>query len=238
MAGKKSDKEHPYGHDRMECVAAVIIAAVLVAVGVMIGWEGVSRMLDPDEIPIPGVLALIAAVASIVVKEGMYWYTYLAAKKAGSGALKADAWHHRSDGLSSIGSFAGILGARLGFPVLDPVVCLVICAFIVKVGVDIFLDAIGKMTDRSCDGETEDAIRASALGHDMVLGVDELHTRLFGEKIYVDIEISLDGNVSLNDAHNAAEDVHNAIELQFPQVKHCMVHVNPFPAGETGTPDA
>jgi cation diffusion facilitator family transporter len=227
MAGKKPDKAHPYGHERMECVAAIIIAAVLIIVGVMIGWEGVERMLSPDEIPVPGLLALIAAVASIAAKEAMYWYTYLAAKKAGSGALKADAWHHRSDGLSSIGSFAGILGARLGFPILDPAVCLVICAFIMKVGADIFLDAVGKMTDRSCDEETENAIRAAAEEHEMVLAIDELRTRLFGEKFYVDIEICVDGSASLHEAHTVAEEVHDAIETRFPQVKHCMVHVNP-----------
>jgi cation diffusion facilitator family transporter len=227
MAGRKSDKDHPYGHDRMECVAAIIIAAVLVAVGAMIGWEGVQRMLNPEEIPIPGIVALAAAAASIAVKEGMYWYTWLAAKKAGSGALKADAWHHRSDGLSSIGSFAGILGARMGLPILDPAVCLIICVFIVKVGADVFLDAVGKMTDKSCDDETEEAIRAVVLGNRAVLGIDRMMTRQFGEKIYMDIEICIDGAVTFREAHETAEEVHRAIEERFPRVKHCMVHVNP-----------
>ncbi|MCL2003690.1 MAG: cation diffusion facilitator family transporter [Oscillospiraceae bacterium] len=227
MAGRKSDKEHPYGHDRMECVAAIIIAAVLVVVGAMIGWEGVKRMLSPEELPIPGVVALIAAAASIAVKEGMYWYARLTAEKAGSGALKADAWHHRSDGLSSVGSFAGILGARLGLPILDPAVCLIICAFVVKAGVDVFLDAVSKMTDKSCDDKTADAIRAAVLENPAVLGIDTMRTRLFGEMIYMDVEISLDGSVTLSEAHETAEEVHREIEARFPRVKHCMIHVNP-----------
>jgi cation diffusion facilitator family transporter len=227
MSGKKSDKGHPYGHERMECVAAIILSGVLMLVGLLIGWDGVMRMLNPDDIPMPGSLALVAAVVGIAVKEAMYWYTVLAAKKAGSGALKADAWHHRSDALSSIGSFVGILGARLGFLILDPAACLVICAFIIKVGVDVFLDAVGKMTDKSCDDETAEAIRAAAAEHEAVLGIDRMRTRLFGEKIYMDIEISLDGEASLNEAHAAAEQVHRTIEERFPRVKHCMVHVNP-----------
>jgi cation diffusion facilitator family transporter len=196
-------------------------------VGLLIGWGGIQRIISPEEIPVPGFIALIGALASIAIKEGMYWYTVIAAKKAGSGALMADAWHHRSDGLSSIGSFAGILGARLGWRILDPAACLVICAFIVKVGVDVFLNAVGKMTDRSCGEETEDAIRAAVLQNEAVLGIDLLRTRIFGEKVFMDIEIIVDGSVSLREAHSVAEEVHDAIEAEFPRVKHCMVHINP-----------
>jgi cation diffusion facilitator family transporter len=227
MAARKSDKDHHYGHERMECVTAIVLAVVLIAVGIMIGWEGVQRIMSPEDIPVPGFIALIGALASIAAKEGMYWYTAITAKKAGSGALMADAWHHRSDGLSSIGSFAGILGARLGWPILDPAACLIICAFIVKVGVDIFLDAVGKMTDRACGEETEDALRAVVLQHTAVMGIDLLRTRIFGEKVFMDVEIVVDGSVSLREAHCVAEEVHDAIEAEFPQVKHCMVHINP-----------
>lgn len=229
LANKEADKEHPYGHERLESVAAVILSVILCATGLGIGYGGIQTIHAGNygSLAIPGVLALAAAIVSIVVKESMYWYTRAAAKKTGSGALMADAWHHRSDALSSIGSFIGILGARIGFPVLDTVACLVICVFIVKAAVDIFRDAVGKMTDRACDDETEEQIRNVILGQENVMGIDQLKTRLFGDKIYVDVEISADGGAPLHVSHDVAHCVHDAIELGFPHVKHCMVHVNP-----------
>jgi len=229
LANKESDRDHPYGHERLECVAAIILAAILFATGAGIGWGGIRKIIagDYDVLAIPGVLALIAAVISIVVKEAMYWYTREAAKKINSSALMADAWHHRSDALSSVGSFAGILGARLGFPILDSVACVVICLFIIKAAVDIFRDAIGKMTDRACDDRIVKEIREVVLAQKSVVGIDQIKTRLFGDRIYVDVEISGNGNASLFEAHDMAQQVHDAIEAQFPKVKHCMVHVNP-----------
>ena len=176
---------------------------------------------------IPGALALVAAVVSIVVKEVMFWYTWLAAKKIDSSALQAEAWHHRSDALSSVGSFAGILGARLGFPVLDPAASVIICLFILKAAWDILADALGKMTDHACDPETTAEMKASILAQPGVLGVDALNTRLFGDRVYVDVEIAADGELPLKVTHATAQAVHDALEAQFPQVKHCMVHVNP-----------
>ena len=172
-------------------------------------------------------LPLIAAIVSIAVKEGMYWYTIAVAKKLQSGALKADAWHHRSDALSSVGSFAGILGAKIGFPVLDPVASIVISIFILKAVYDIFMDAVGKLTDEACDAQTVEQMRQCILGRDGVFGIDDIKTRMFGNKIYMDIEIQCDGNMTLFAAHEVAEDVHDEIERAFPNVKHCMVHVNP-----------
>lgn len=235
LAGKKPDKGHPYGHERLESVAAIILSVMLCATGIGIGYGGVKTILAGNygAIAIPGKVALVAAIVSIVVKEAMYWYTRAAAKKINSGALMADAWHHRSDALSSIGSFVGILGARIGFPVLDLVACLVICALIVKVSIDIFRDAVDKMIDRACDDETEDQIRTVILAQEGVLEIDRLRTRQFGDKIYVDVEISADAEVSLHISHDIAHKVHDTIEEQFPQVKHCMVHVNPMGQGAT-----
>ena len=139
----------------------------------------------------------------------------------------ADAWHHRSDSLSSVGALIGIAGARLGFPAADPIASLVICFFIAKAAYDIFMDAVKKMVDQSCDDHTEAALLDCALAQDGVLGVDVLHTRMFGNKVYVDIEIRADGEKKLRDAHEIAEKVHNSIEQKFPKVKHIMVHVNP-----------
>lgn len=227
---KASDKEHQYGHERMESVASVVLSVILLATGLGIGYEGFLKIFGGNygNLEIPGVLALIAAVVSIIVKEWMYWYTRAGAKRIHSDALMADAWHHRSDSLSSIGAFIGIQGARLGFPILDPAASVLICIFIVKAAADIFRDAINKMVDKSCDKETESAIAKTVLAQDGVMGIDLLQTRMFGPKLYVDIEISADGSKTLNETHQIAEVAHNAIECEFPNVKHCMIHVNPF----------
>ena len=229
ISGKASDEAHPYAQDRFECVASIILAILLGVTGVGIGLTGVQKLIAGhyDTLAIPGILALAAAVISIVVKEIMYWYTRNAAKKINSGALMADAWHHRSDALSSVGSFVGIFGARMGFPMLDPLASVVICLFVVKAAVDIFRDAISKMTDRSCDQKTVNEMHDCIMNIRGVEGIDLLKTRSFGSKYYVDIEISADGNKKLWETHAIAENVHQAIEHQFPLVKHCMVHVNP-----------
>lgn len=229
MANRDADKDHPYGHERMECVAAIILAVILFAVGIGIGYEGVTKIVagTSGELAVPGTLALVAAVVSIMVKEAMYWYTRAAANKINSSALMADAWHHRSDAFSSIGSFVGILGARLGLPILDPVACVVICIFIIKAAYDIFMDAIGKMTDKACDDAFVSELSAVILAQENVAGIDLMRTRLFGDRVYVDVEISADGSKPLNVVHIIAENVHDAIESNFPNVKHCMVHVNP-----------
>lgn len=229
LAGRKSDKEHPYGHERMECVAAIVLATVLAVTGLGIGWSAIQSIAKESTgvVVVPGVLALVAAVVSILTKEGMYWYTRFHAKKIDSSALMADAWHHRSDALSSIGALVGIAASRMGYPLMDPLASLVICFFIEKAALDIFKDAIDKMVDKACDEQTEQAIRECASKQEGVVRVDMLKTRVFGNKIYVDIEIGADGNETLREAHAVAEEVHNRIENEFPKVKHIMVHVNP-----------
>jgi len=229
MAAKDSDKEHPYGHERLECVAAIVLAMILFMTGLGIGIKAFGNIISGDyaDLQVPGMLALVAAIVSILVKEGMYWYTRHYAKKIDSGALLADAWHHRSDALSSIGALVGIGGARMGYPVMDSVASLVIFFFILKAAFDIFKDAMDKMVDHACDDETEAQMKACVMEHSKVLGIDMLQTRIFGNKIYVDVEILVNGDYTLREAHAIAEDIHEQIELSFPKVKHIMVHVNP-----------
>lgn len=229
LSGKASDKDHPYGHERMECVAAIVLATILAATGIGIGYSAVGKIAggNYEQLAVPGVLALAAAIISIVVKEGMYQYTKVYARKLDSGALMADAWHHRSDALSSVGALIGIAGARMGFPFLDPAASVVICFFIEKAAYEIFTDAIDKMVDKACGDEVETELRERALAQEGVLGVDLLQTRVFGNKIYVDIEIRVDGSKTLRESHGVAEHVHDAIEQNCPKVKHIMVHVNP-----------
>jgi len=229
MAAKEEDQNHPYGHERLECVTALLLAALLFITGVGIGLNGIKNIslaLDGD-LAAPGLLALWAAVVSIAVKEAMYWYTRAAANKTRSGALLADAWHHRSDALSSVGSFVGILGARLGWPILDPVAALVICCFILKVAWDIASDSFDKMVDHACDETVVEQIRKVVRDTPGVLSLDDLKTRRFGSKSYVDVEIGVDSRLNIVEAHNIAQLLHDNIEQTLPEVKHWMVHVNP-----------
>lgn len=234
LAGKEPDREHPYGHERMECVAAIVLAGVLLVTGLLIGYAGGRAVLTgaAGDRPVPGLGALAAAIVSIAVKEGMFWYTRAYARRLGSPALMADAWHHRSDALSSIGALVGIAGARLGLPLMDPLASVVICAFIVKAAFDIFRDAVDRMVDHSGDPATEDKICACVLGHSQVRRIDALRTREFGSRLYVELEIALDDALTLGQAHAIAEAVHDDVEAGFPQVKHVMIHVNPV--GEAG----
>ncbi|ANU45368.1 cation transporter [Enterocloster clostridioformis] len=229
MASMKSDREHPYGHERMECVAALLLSAVLFATGIAIGVSAVETIGSGPEKGgvIPGTLALGAAVISIVVKEWMFWYTRAAARKLKSGALMADAWHHRSDALSSVGALIGILGARMGMPVMDPLASFIICIFIVKAALDVFRDSMDKMVDKACDDETVRSIEQAVLDTRGVERVGSMKTRLFGSRIYVDLEIEADKSLMLEQAFGIAKEVHDTIEERFPQVKHCSVQVSP-----------
>ncbi len=230
LSAKEADKEHPYGHERLECVASIILAFVLLETGIGIGISGIRTITggNYDGIKVPGMLALAAAIISIGVKEWMYWFTIGAANKYNLGALKADAWHHRSDALSSVGALLGIAGARLGYPVLDSVASVGICLFIMKAVYDIFMDAVRKMLDSSCDEETEKKMSELILSQQGVMGLSLLQTRMFGTRIYVDAEIEVDGEMKLKDSHEIAHQVHDAIEREFTSVKHIMIHVNPY----------
>lgn len=229
ISNRDADKEHVYGHEKIENIASILLAVVLAVTGGVIGYNAILNIVNGTfaEKELPSLVPLIAAVVSIIVKEWMFWFTRAAAKKIDSSALAADAWHHRTDALSSIGSFIGIFGARMGFPVLDSIASLVICMFIVKAAYDIFKDNTRKLVDSSADPETVEELKMCVMDVDGVIALDEIKTRLFGNRMYVDIEISCDGELRLWDSHAIAETIHQKIEKQFPTVKHCMVHVNP-----------
>ena len=229
LSTREADKEHPYGHERLECVAAIILAVVLAITGGMIGLKAAQSIINPDgeAVVIPGLLALIAAVVSIVTKEGMYQYTVRFAKMLDSASLMASAWDHRSDAFSSIGALVGIAGARLGFPILEHIASIVICLFILKASIDIFREAMDKMLDHSAGDELEKEIAQCAAEQENVMSVDLVRTREFGSRIYADIEIGADGSLTLSESHEIAQKVHDAVENRFEKVKHIMVHVNP-----------
>lgn len=226
---READASHPYGHERIESLAAIVLGLILLVTGVGIGWVGLEKILagNYESLPIPGMIALVAAIVSIAVKEGMFWYTRHWARVIRSSAFEADAWHHRSDAMSSIGALVGVGGSMLGYPVLDPIASVVICLFILKQGISIIYDALKKMLDTSCGEQFEKEVRQLVDAENQVGHIDMLRTRMFGDKVYIDMEIAIDGSMQLTDAHAIAERVHDDIEHAFPEVKHVMIHVNP-----------
>lgn len=225
---KKSDRKHSYGHKRLECVAVIILAAALTGTGLGIGLRGIDTIMDGDysHLKTPGVTALWMALLLVVVKEVMYFYTRCIARELGSSVLMADAWHHQLDAMVSLWGFAGILGARIGFSIMDPAAGIFISMYIMKAAYDVFADAIAKLIDESCDVGTILEIQGIAESVDGVIEVDVVKTRLFGSKKYVDIEISADGNNTLCQNHGIAHEVYDLIVEQIDGIKHCMVHVN------------
>lgn len=227
ISGKDADRNHPYGHDRFECIVSIVLANILFCVAALILYGGIREILHPEQIATPTILPVIAAVVSIMTKELLYRYTVAIGKKTNSVSLTAEAWHHRSDALSSVGSLVGVAGARLGVPMLDPIAGIVIAGFIVKVAFDIVKETVDRLVDKACPQDVVDAMRREIADVPGVLHIDTLRTRQFGAKYYVDVEITMNGLLTLHEAHRTAKAVHDRLEKNFPRVKHCMVHVNP-----------
>lgn len=229
MAGKEADEKHPYGHERMESVAALILAVCLAITGIGIGYNAILIIYSGEykSLVVPEKIALIAALVSIIVKEAMFWYARYYGKKLRSSALIADAWHHRSDAMSSIGSLIGIYGAQKGILILEPAASLVISIFIIKVAIGIFCDSLNEMMDCAGEAEVEEKIRELTIQVQGVQGICILKTRKFGTKLYVDLDIYVDCEMTLDDANLISIAVHDAIEEKFPVVKHVIVRVLP-----------
>ncbi len=229
MANTKADREHPYGHERFESVTTVVLAVLLFVTAVFVGHTAIEDLtggayLERTE---PGLLSVVAALISIVTKEILFWYTKGNAEKIDSLPLKAAAWDHRADVLATLGALIGIILARCGFPAADLIASLLVCLFLLRTAYLAFREAIGQMVDRSCSEEVLTELRSCIGSVPGVLGIDMLQVRTFGNRYYVDLEISEDGSVPLREAHRVAEEVHDLIEARFPAVKHIMVHVNP-----------
>ncbi len=227
LSARKADRLHPYGHERLECVASLLLGFILLITALSIGMTGITVIATGQRNEPPTAIALVAAIISIFSKEIMYWYTRYYAKKINSTAFMADAWHHRSDALSSIGALIGIGGAMLGVPAMDAIAGIVICLCILKVSYDVLADALRKMLDTACPEENENEIRALILSNPDVIRLDRFRTRLFGNRIYVDAEVYVDRTLSLEQACAITSLVHDTVEQNFANVKHIMIHVNP-----------
>ncbi len=226
IGAKKADENHPYGHERFESVFAKILSLVLIITGVAIGYDAL-KILRTGEFLEPKRIAVFAALASILTKELMYRYTLAAARNIRSTSMEADAWHHRSDALSSVGTLVGIIGARLGFSALDPIAGLIVSVLVIKVGVDLYLRSVSELVDESANTEVLAAIEDDILEVDGVLAINELRTRISGSGIFVDLSIAVDGNISVSQGHDIATEVHDKLE-ENDMVRHCMVHVEPY----------
>ncbi|AVB75753.1 cation diffusion facilitator family transporter [Methanococcus maripaludis] len=227
LSEKPADESHPYGHERIEPALTKILAVILLVTALMIFYCGLTTIIGGNY-QIPGNITIIAALISIFTKEWMYKYTKKGADRIESSALLADAWHHRSDAFSSVGTLIGVVGAKLGYPILDPIASIVISLFIAKMAFEIYFKALNQLLDRAADSKTIEEIKKIILSVDGVLEIDVLKTRIHSNKIYVDVEISVDKDLSLIEAHNISENVHSQIERKLKRVKHCMVHVNPY----------
>ncbi len=227
IARREADDNHPYGHERFEQLASAVLALILAGVGIGIGYAGVQSALSGPSGETPGILALVAAAVSIVVKEAMFWYTRHGARLINSDVFMADAWHHRTDALSSVAALAGVGAALMGFPLGDSLASIVICLFILKVAWDVGREAVGKLVDESGGAELDAEIARQASACEGVDHIDSILTRRFGSQFYADVEVAMDGSLSLAEAHERAEEVHGRIEQACPEVKHVTVHVNP-----------
>lgn len=228
---KGEDKDHPYGHEKFDSMVSVLLGVAIIITAFEIGKAAVTILYDYfwNQVPIeaPGYIALIVAVSTILIKEYMFHFTRKSAKKASSPSLFAQAMDHRSDQLASLGAVIGISGSILGIEFFEPMASLVICLFVFRVGFNIIKTGISQVVDQAADDETVQKIRDIVEKHEIVIQIDELRTRQFGMKVYVDMEIQVSKQMSLVSAHEIAEHLHDEIEAQIPEVIHCMIHVNP-----------
>lgn len=227
MASKSADADHPYGHEKYELIFANILSILLGLTAVKIGYDALM-VIAHGSYQVPGLAPLLAAVFSVAVKEVMYRLTLRKAKKIGSVAMEADAWHHRTDALSSVGAFVGILGARLGLPVLDPVTGLLVSLLVLKVAIDLYRKSVSGLVDTSTDAETVARIQQLLADMDGIEEVNSLKTRVFGASAYADVTIKVDGAMTVEEGHDIATLAHNKIEANLPKIKHIMVHIEPM----------
>jgi len=227
IAKTPNDKEHNYGHEKAETLVSFLLSMLLIGVALKISLNGINSLIHLDDVQVPTFLPLIISVISIGVKEYQYKITIKVAKKINSPSLKADAWHHRSDALSSVAAFIGIGGSLLGFKALDPIATVVVGLFVAKVGLDIFKDAINELMDYSIDENDESQIITIANCTDGVLNIGELRTRKHGSMAYVDLTICVNKDLTVLQGHEIANKLEISILEELQIVKGITVHVEP-----------
>ncbi|MCL2756420.1 MAG: cation diffusion facilitator family transporter [Firmicutes bacterium] len=228
LSSPKPDKKHNYGHEKMEYIVLLFFSFILFGLAGLFIWQGVDGIISPLDSNIHWMLIGVT-VLSIIIKEAIFWFTMHFAKKVNSEIMKADAWHSRFDGLSSVAVLIGlIVSIFIGNNLAESIAVLIVALFIIKIAYEVFKKAIDQLTDKAASQEVSDKIREIALSVDGVVAIDDLKTRLFGSSILADIEIAVDGKLSVEESHQIAQSVHDLIEADKGLgVKHCNVHVNP-----------
>lgn len=227
IARTPHDKEHNYGHEKAETLVSFLLSMLLIYVALTISFNGVNSLLHLENVQVPTFLPLIISVISIGIKEYQYRITIKVAKKINSPSLKADAWHHRSDALSSVAAFIGIGGSLLGFKALDPIATVIVGLFVAKVGLDIFKEAINELMDYSIDEKDESQIVSIANSTEGVLNIGELRTRKHGSMAYVDLTICVNKDLTVLEGHEIANKLEISILEELQIVKGITVHVEP-----------
>ena len=219
ISRKPRDDEHQYGHEKAESLVSFILAAVLIIVALKIGYDGVKELFNINDILIPNALPLIVALISIGVKEYQYQITIRVAKRINSSSLKADAWHHRSDALSSIAAFVGIGGAMLGFKILDPIASIIVAIVVVKVGVNILKSACNELMDSSISKQDICEIESLVDKDDEIYGIKDFKSRKYGSVAYIDMSIFIDKSKTLEEAHDIADNLEHSIISNLNYIK-------------------
>ena len=235
ISSKPQDKSHDYGHGKFETLATLIIGIALLFIGLMILYNGVSATYRciwlGEELHRPGMIAFWAAIFSIILKEAVYQYTVFKGRNLNSQAVIANAWHHRSDAFSSIGTAVGIGGAIfLGdkWVVLDPIAAIVVSVFIINVSLKIIIKSINELLEKSLPDEIENEIIKVAESFDMVKDVHDLRTRRIGNNIAIEMHLLMDGNLSLQCTHNTTELIESELRKKYGEHTHIAIHVEPF----------
>lgn len=234
ISAKPKDEDHDYGHGKYETLATVVIGVALaaVAIGILVdSAERIAQVLRGESIARPGIVALVAAAVSIVAKEALYWYTMLTAKQVDSPALKANAWHHRSDAFSSIGTLIGIGGAYFlseQWRVLDPIAAIVVGALIIKVAYDLVMPGLNELLERSLPKEQEDEIVALVLTDKRLSDVHNLKTRRIGAGIAVELHVRVQGNMTVNESHAITRNIEQLLRQQYGDRTQVIIHIEPL----------
>ncbi len=227
LGSREADYEHPYGHRRFETIATVILGVGLIAVGGAIVWSVMERMMHPEHLPTPNVLSLAIAAVSILINEWLYHYTKRIAKTTRSKLLLANAWHQRSDAISSLVVLFGIGAVMLGYPLADAVAAVVVALMVAKIGLNLVLDSIKELVDTSLPPELVDEIKAAIRAIDGVEGIHLLRTRQMGEDALIDAHIVVDPRITVSEGHMIGDIVRDDLIKRFDDVMDVLVHVDP-----------
>ena len=234
LASKPQDKDHDYGHGKYETMATAVIGLILIWVAALIFWSGITSVysvIQGEELEAPGYVALFAAVASILVKELLYQYTALEGRKLNSKVMMANAWHHRSDALSSIGTMVGIGGAILLGPswrVLDPIAAIIVSVFIIRVALDLLIPCVEELLEKSLPDEDEEFIKDVIRSYPNVVDPHSLRTRRIGTYCAIEVHFRVDGNMTIFEAHKLTRLIENRLCEKFGPQTIINTHVEPM----------